>query len=520
MKTKPSHKSAVAVLLFLTFIVPIKSAYPLGYWDAIFQLGYNQEAGRVDTHLAIERIEKIDCWSGLVADHLKQDDNLLAKMRDLKAKINSLDTESLYHMASYADREEIWRGIGVRGQTYPDGYWLSLANPEIENWLRPPTQDYAWFGGDRKHFGDAGFRAFITHSKADTYRFVSEGYFHLDDIPLANGVRMTRALWQTALAEINHTKRFTEAYSHLPSANNHQPLLSSIFAASFPNLHRFIAHYFSIEVNDSTAEGEFDVYDIKLRVRGETFGAEYPELAWLLKKIKGMLSLKTRIHREDGQLIGTAAFDTGKNAFALRFSQLNQTFQSIPGGLETETVKALPWSSPSHTKLYLVSHVHLNFFGLRFDIEELVIPFSYAEKNQSPHLIAQLKQPPKQVRAYGRAFGLFPLWLIDLLIPSNVENIIERFCQTMAASNGGAGARIEAESFSTQPLNHTFLITTDADVLANGTIKLVFELQQKLIVKGKNLLPELKRFGNLLWSAFYQDFDRVKSLRFAAVQQG
>ena len=71
-----------------------------------------------------------------------------------------------------------------------------------------------------------------------------------------------------------------------------------------------------------------------------------------------------------------------------------------------------------------------------------------------------------------------------------------------------------------QPLNHTFLITTDADILANGTIELVFKLQQKLFAGGKKLLGEIKLFSNRLWSAFYQDFGLIKPLRFAAVEQG
>jgi hypothetical protein len=524
MMIKHAQKSGIALLLILSliFIVPLKSAFPLGYWDAIFELGFDPMSEKVDLNSACERIERINLWRGLVVDHLEKDKSLNAKIRDLEARITSLDAGNLYGIASYAGRDQIWRGIGVRGESYSDGYRMYIANPEIDNWLYPPTQGYSWLQGFQQHFGDTSLRAFIKPGQENTYRFASEGYFYLDDIPLANGLRMTKALWQTALSEINHKKNSSGTFSQRPLAKHHQLQLSSGFATSFPNLFRLISRYFEVETDVSSAPtfmSELVVYDIKLRVRGDALKKDYPELEKLLRRMNGMFSSKTRIHTEDGQLIGTVEFDSGADSFALRFSRLSQSLETIPGGIEPEKVEVFPRPNPEYTKLYLVHHIHLNFFGLHFDIEELKMPCSYSNKKDAPHLLAQINQPPKEVKAYGRAFGFFPIWLIDLLIPSNVENIMQSFYETLAMSNEGRGARIKAGSFSTHPYGHTFGIATDADVLANGTIKMAFNLHRKMLAKKKKLSQEIKSFRNQLWSAFYQDFNLIKSLRFATVKQ-
>jgi hypothetical protein len=499
----------------------MQSAFPLGYWDAISQLGFDPVTHRVDSNLACARIERINLWRGLVTEHLKSDENLLAKIQDLEARINSLDAGNLYGMANYADRDQIWRGIGVRGESYADGYRLYIVNPEIENWLYPPAEGYSWLGESQQHFGNTGLRTFIKPMEENTYRFVSEGYFYLDDLPLANGIRMTKALWQTALAEINHKKNFFRKFSNHTSAN-HQSQESFGFATSFPNLLRLISRYFEVEMDVSpapTVGSKFLVYDIKLRVKGEALRKDYPELEKLLKRMNGMFSSKTRIHNEDGQLIGMVEFDSGKDFFALRYSKLNQGFESIPGGIMVEKVKDSPRSYGGDTNLHLVHHSHLNFFGLHFLMDELNITLRYSNKKQGPHLVAQINQPPKEVKAYGRAFGFFPIWLIDLLIPSNVEDIRRNFYETLAMSNEGKGARIEAGSFSNHPSGHTFWFTTDTDVLANGTIKMAFNLQRKMLAKKEKLSQEIKSFRNQLWSAFYQDFNLSKSLRFAEVEE-
>ena len=54
---------------------------------------------------------------------------------------------------------------------------------------------------------------------------------------------------------------------------------------------------------------------------------------------------------------------------------------------------------------------------------------------------------------------------------------------------------------------------SNAEVLANGTIKLGFNLQRKFFALPPELLVEIRAFKNRLWNALYHDFQRIKTQR-------
>jgi hypothetical protein len=113
----------------------------------------------------------------------------------------------------------------------------------------------------------------------------------------------------------------------------------------------------------------------------------------------------------------------------------------------------------------------------------------------------------------GRAFGFLPLWLIDMLIPSNIEKITSDFFQALATGNDGQGAIVEFTGQQRAPLENSLEIRADAEALSNGTIKLGFNLQRRFAREQQKLITELKAFNEQLWNAFYRDYQKVKHKR-------
>jgi hypothetical protein len=101
----------------------------------------------------------------------------------------------------------------------------------------------------------------------------------------------------------------------------------------------------------------------------------------------------------------------------------------------------------------------------------------------------------------------------NLLIPSNVQKIMNSFFQTLAMGNDGNGSMIRIFSFPEQASKQSFLLNTDAEVLANGTLKLGFNLQRKFFALPPEFLVEIRTFKKQLWNALYHDFQRIKTQR-------
>jgi hypothetical protein len=165
------------------------------------------------------------------------------------------------------------------------------------------------------------------------------------------------------------------------------------------------------------------------------------------------------------------------------------------------------------TQFYADVDLHLNMVGLNLDIASLQVPISYRFDGRGVHLKAAILHPPDTVKAGGRAFGFLPLWLIDMLIPSNVEKITHDFFQTLANGNDGQGSRLEVASRQRTPLQNMLLVTAVGEVLANGTIKLAYNLQRQFAAEQKKLIAELKAFKEQLWTAFYRDYQELAQKR-------
>ena len=104
--------------------------------------------------------------------------------------------------------------------------------------------------------------------------------------------------------------------------------------------------------------------------------------------------------------------------------------------------------------------------------------------------------------------GIFPIWLIDFLIPSNIEDMTQEFFQTLALGNNGKGVSILFGSIPEESLKNNLWLLTEAEVMSNGTMKFALNLQRKMVREEDKLLEEIRVFEQQLWNAFYLDFSR------------
>ena len=88
-------------------------------------MGYNPVTQKVNQTLACRRIEGIYRFRELISKNLTADQDLLIKIRDLDARITSLDVANVYDFLPYSDADGVWRAIGGRGQSDFNAYRLN-----------------------------------------------------------------------------------------------------------------------------------------------------------------------------------------------------------------------------------------------------------------------------------------------------------------------------------------------------------------------------------------------------------
>ena len=513
-----TNRSKLTFPLFLVIasFITICDLSAQNYWDAIFELGYEPKTQKVNHALACRRIEGIHRFRELISDHLTADQDLLIKLRNLDSRITSLDVANVYDFLPYSDSDDLWRAIGVRGQSDLKAYRLKMVDPDIEEWLNSSIDEYTGIAGDQDHFGDMGLGIFIRPLRKDTFKFLTEARLYLDDIPAANvmrvidGILTTTWVYATGAANLR-----TEIIEENALERQGIKILNGI-SNDFPDFFRITSQYCNIEnivsTNNKNAEDSL-AFNIRARLNREALSIHYPEVGKLLEKWREIVEFKAHIFDKHDQLMGMVELDSINNLFTMQFRIRSDRFIPMHDKEILKTNNGFSLTGAGFTQFKIACNIHLNIVGMKIKIDTLPVVLDYRHRVGGPYLKARLVQAPQKIETDGSVYGVIPVWMIDLLIPSSVQEIMNSFFQTLAMGNDGNGSVIRIYSFQEQASKQSFLLNTDAEVLANGTLKLGFNLQRKFFALPPELLVEIRAFKKQLWNALYHDFQRIKTQR-------
>lgn len=512
------NRSNLAILACILSVSIISggNCFAQSYWDAIFELGYEPIQQKVNHGLACRRIEDIHRFRELISGSLTASRDLLITLRDLESRITSLDVANVYDFLPYSDSEGLWRTIGVRGQSDFNAYRLNVVDPNIEEWIDSSTADYTGITGNQDHFGDIGLGIFIKPLRKDTFKFLTEARLYLDDIPAANLIRaingMLTTTWTYAAAAVNLPM---DIIAENAPDRQAVKILNGI-SNDFPDLFRITSQYCNIEnivsANNKDA-GDSLGFNIRIRLNRDVISKHYPELGKLLKKWREIVKFKANVFDKQDQLMGRVELDSTNNLFTMQFRIQSDRFVPMHANGVLKINNGFSLTGAGSTQFKIVCDIHLNILGMQLKIDTLPVILDYRHRVSGPYLKARLVQPPQKIEASGSVYGVIPVWMVDLLIPSNVQEIMNSFFQTLAMGNDGNGSVVRIYSFPEQASKQSFLLSTDAEVLATGTLKLGFNLQRKFFEMSSELLVEIREFKKLLWNALYHDFQRIKAKR-------
>jgi hypothetical protein len=510
-----SNRVILACVLSVSIISSV-NCFAQSYWDAIFQLGYDPVTQDVNQTLACRRIEGIYRFRELISNNLTADQDLLIKIRDLDSRITSLDVANVYEFLPYSDADGVWRAIGVRGQSDVNAYRLNVVDPNIEEWLNSSSDDDTRIAGSQDHFGDIGLGIFIRPFRKETFRFLTEVQLYLADIPAGNVIRVFNGMLTTTWAYAAGEANLPTAIIEENALDRQSVKILNGISNDFPDFFRITTQYYNIEnivsSNNKNAEDSL-AFNIRVRLNREAFSLHYPEIGKILKKWREIVQFKARIFNKQDQLMGMVELDSTNNLFTIQFRILSDRFISMHDDGILKINNGFSLTAAGSTQFKVVCDIHLNIVGMQLKIDALPVVLDYRHSDGGPRLKARLVQAPQKIEAGGSVYGFIPIWMVDLLIPSNVQEIMNSFFQTLAKGNDGNGSVIRIYSFPEQAPKQSFLLNTDAEVPANGTIKLGFNLQRKFFAMPPEVLVEIRAFKKQLWHGLYRDYQRIKIQR-------
>ncbi len=513
----PVYKKGLLFFInIIIWLLPCDRIMAQSYWDAVFQLGYDPFTQQVSSKLACRRITKIYELQVRISDHRVVDPELQSRIQDLHSRLTSLDAANLYDILPYSGPARLWRAAGIRGSSKSQSYHLNMFDPDISAWLASSGGYVFRFDSPNVHLGDIDLRAFIKPDQKETYRLAAEAQVYLDDIPAQTVPRMLDGILRTLWRHAGSGIKPPPGRRGKTGLNRQSTSVLNGLARDFPRLVRIALKYFKVDnIISPQPDGEDDSVLLELRAQfnQQAFAKDYPEIEKLLKELKDSLFFRIRLYDEQGRPMGLMELDSVEKEFTILLRIRNGRLLSLTDENGDRNKKSFSLTAPGYQRLYLAYDIHLNVVGLRLNIESLPIAVDYTNRDREQEIMVCLWQPPEIVETGGWAFGFIPLWLVNALIPSNVEEITTNFFRTLALGNDGEGTHIDLASHGVREMKNHIHLLAGTEVLSNGTIKLAFNMQRKVLARQEALLKELEAFNKQFTTAFYQDYQRVKSTR-------
>jgi hypothetical protein len=484
------------------------------FWDAIFEIGYNPTSQRVNPALACDRIEKIFQLNALISEQLMVDEYLLSEIYDLDSRLTEMDAVDFYDALPYTVAGSPWQAVRVKGVSHSDTYKIQLAHPQTGKSHTSFSRTAPGASGHQNRFGDMSFRTMIKPTQANTFRFRTRGELYLDDLPADNLARMLNSVLQTLWAQAAFGQDPPSDFLDRSSLNLPSRKILYAIAIDFPNLFELINQYVKIEdvVSQHIEYRDNSVmFDLRGQFNRDAFVTNYPEIGKLLNTLKGMILIRSRILDEQGRQVGTLEVDSEKNVVTLRFRTFNGRLLPIDPSPRFAAYTGFSLLDKEYKQFQIISDMHLSVIGLHFEIEGMKMVLDHSNSDQGLYLKANMKQSPQAVAVSGRAFGFLPVWLIDFFIPSNVEEIVSDYFETLANSNDGQGAEVEIGSLTQQAGGNSIWLRAEADIISNGASNLGFNFQREMPIDRPKLIIQIRDFRKHFWYAFYQDYQWMKT---------
>ena len=511
--------SAVKILALLCLVMlhSPKVGLALSYWDALFEIGFNPEEGRIDPKAACRQIERLIKFRNAVHARQVFDEKLNTEIRQVESQISSLDAGNLYDHLPYSDNIGGWRGIGIRGGLDDDHYQLSIIDPEVENWINSSPRDIPERWGAQKKFGDFGLRVFIRPVKNNTFRIATEGHINIDDLNSSNMMRIIKQLVTAAWLLAKDGDLPPNDFFKGSALDDRSLRVIYGFAREFPCLFAAFNQYFIVEnvVSGEVSESTGPItFDIVVRININAIKKDYPYLGMLLSRLKGTLNYQGTLFDMQNRPMGTMVFDGDQFRFSTRFKTQAGRFLALTNNPNITKEPGVDLTVAGSQRFYMIHTFRLNMVGLKLDIKALKVDLEYYYDLNTANVTAKLRQTPEEITAEGLILGFLPVSLIDLFIPSNIEDMTQAFFQSLASGNDGDGLSIRYGNLTKISLSGNLWLLTDAEVMSNGIIKFAFNIQRRIVRGEDRLLEDIRVFAQQLWKAFYLDYLRIKLLKF------
>ncbi len=358
----------------------------------------------------------------------RADDKVKELLGFMWESVRRFDFRELYDSRFLSSMPDGYRGFYFTGTNLPESYDFHVTGPEE-------------FGREIQEFGSFNAR-FGLKKNPDSLVGGRSFSTNLELVAQSGELALDYSLFfADGLLRVLSPDNVRDLSSAIPGGDGARGL-SAAFAMDFPELRRVLDPYVYVRtVLDRESRGgeAYSRFSVAVGVREEALARDYPLASAYLNRLRDLAEVQGTVTTTQGQVIASFALRTQQDMLVVSF--LTRDGMIVPRTSEGAPVFSEAFSPgnvedlPFRVALDMVNQAK----GLVFSTEDFIVRAQLVRKKTGGNLVFRLGDVHK-TQVTGRAYNIVPAWLVNLMIPSDMEQLVDDFHRVAASANNGEGS--------------------------------------------------------------------------------
>jgi len=231
-----------------------------------------------------------------------------------------------------------------------------------------------------------------------------------------------------------------------------------VFDETYPRFQKFIDKYFILHSAMEKKNYQyvpFTHFKLIMAFDFKNLKKDFPHLSYQLKRLESLFQFKLSFRNKNGNHIMDIFIDSQDTFLYLDYyTHQGMVIPFTPEGTPVFEEAFYPTKVTDYN-FYMNVDIFFNIYGIKFRTENIRIDCDYQSRKKYGKIIFKLKEIPN-TKVSGRAYHIVPTWFIDIMIPGNIDQLIDNFCKVLLSANNSEGSYLRLLWDMRKP-NETFL---------------------------------------------------------------
>lgn len=431
--------------------------------------------------------------------HYRSDPETDALRKFMRSTMENFDFNKIYESPYLKEMNNGFRGLTYQGCNTDAYYLLNFVTDNSDRCAESRIWDFTTHYALKKNGACiTGGRSFICSIDSTT---ATGRYSH------RNALLFVEALLKV-IDPVNIRRLHAPACGLYPDIQGESRNVIDEFYRLFPRVSELFSRY-SLLRSFLTIKSHNGIpytnLSLRYGYRLEALKKDFPELARSIKNIKGLYSINMKVKNDRGHTVLAIVFDSRDDVLGLALNTRGGML--IPWDDEGVPVFAEALALPAMRDItYSMAFDMLHdVHGLKFITDSVVVRCRYRDTPGKGQWTMALEDVSK-TRITGSYYHIIPRWLIDMFVPSNMEQLVYDVSRVMLKANDGAGSMVSFEWNTRTPGKTTLRFNAVSEFIDNYFIKYGLRIWSKSTLSNRKLFTETRALTARFLEAFRSDY--------------